>query len=254
MKLAGRVAVITGGASGIGKSMAERFAAEGARVVVADWNAAQLTSAVDGIRTAGGEAVAVPGNVAEQADCDVIIDAAMTTYGRLDVLCNNAGVMDLFAGVAEMDDATFERCWAINLRGPVFLTRRTIPIMKAQGGGSIIMTTSAAGLGGGSAGAAYTMSKHALVGLTKNTALRYIADGIRCNAIAPGGVATAIMSSVDRDRLDRDALSVWSKYHAISPGTLSSSDVANLALFLASNESVHINGAIIRADLGWAAY
>jgi NAD(P)-dependent dehydrogenase (short-subunit alcohol dehydrogenase family) len=191
--------------------------------------------------------------VSKAEDCKKIIDAATSTYGKLDVLCNNAGVMDLNAGVAELDDAMWDRVLGINLNGPMYLSRLAIPAMKANGSGSIINTASVAGVGGGAAGAAYTVSKHGVVGLTRNTAFRYGQEGVRCNAIAAGAVETNIMQSIDPSKMDQAASARYNTWYAAIPGQLQAIDIANLALFLASDESKMINGAIIPADAGWTA-
>jgi NAD(P)-dependent dehydrogenase (short-subunit alcohol dehydrogenase family) len=135
----------------------------------------------------------------------------------------------------------------------MYLTRKAIPVMKAGGGGSIINTASVAGLGGGAAGLAYTVSKHGLVGLTKQTAFRYCQEGIRCNAIAAGAVETNIMQSVDPTKMDPAGSARAQTWYAAIPGQLKPEDIAYLALFLASDESKMINGAIIPADAGWTA-
>jgi NAD(P)-dependent dehydrogenase (short-subunit alcohol dehydrogenase family) len=253
MRLKDKVALITGGGSGMGREMAKLFAAEGAKVVVGEWNEASLAEVVAEVKAAGGEITGVQGSVADEADCARMIDAATGKYGRLDILCNNAGVMDLFSGVAEMDDATFERVMGVNVKGPMFLTRKAVPIMKAQGGGSIVNTGSVAGVGGAAAGAAYTMSKHALVGLSKSTAYRYAGDGIRSNVIACGGVETNIMSSIDQTKMDMESLGVLGKWHGAMPAQLKPIEIAYVALFLASDESIHINGVVLPADAGWTA-
>ncbi|MGV8082034.1 MAG: SDR family oxidoreductase [Coriobacteriia bacterium] len=253
MRLEGKVAIVTGAASGSGRAMIELFAKEGAKVVAADWHAEQLEKAVQEVRSAGGEIVGVSGNVADRAQAENIIDFAMQTYGRIDVLCNNAGVMDLFQGVAELADDLWERVMSINVDGPMYLMRKAIPIMKAQGGGSIVNTASLAALRGAAAGCAYTVSKHALVGLTVSTAWRYALDGIRCNAMALGAVATNIMQSVDQSKLDREGLARAQAYIASTPATLNPEDIAELALYLASDDSRRVNGAIIPIDAGWSA-
>lgn len=253
MKLEGKVAVITGAASGNGRAMIELFAKEGAKVVAADWHAEQLNTAVEEVRALGAEIIGVQGNVADRAQAENIIDTAYNTYGRVDVLCNNAGVMDLFQGVGELSDELWERVMSINIDGPMYLTRRVIPIMKAQGGGSIVNTGSLASIRGAAAGCAYTVSKHALIGLTVSTAWRYALDGIRCNAMALGAVATNIMQSVDQSRLDLEGLGRLQAVHALSPATLNPQDVADLALFLASDDSRRVNGAVIPLDAGWSA-
>ena len=253
MRLEGKVVVITGAGSGMGRAMANLFANEGAKIVAAEWNSDTLKEVVDEVSASGGTIVGVKGNVAEEADCGKIIDTAVDTYGRLDVLCNNAGVMDTNQGVGEVTNEMWERVIGINVNGPMFLSRKAVPIMVAQGGGSIVNTASLAGLGGGAAGVAYTTSKHALIGLTRNTAFVYTQDGVRCNAIAAGAVETNIMQSVDPTKMDPKASARYQTWYAAIPGQLKAMDVAQLALFLASDESKMINGAIIPADAGWSA-
>ena len=253
MRLEGKVALITGAGSGMGREMALLFAKEGAKVIAGEWHPDSLEETCGMVRAAGGEILGVGGDVSKADDCAKMVAAALDTYGGLDILCNNAGIMDTFQGVAEMDDATMHRVFSVNVHGPVNLSRLAIPIMIKAGGGAIVNTASAAGTGGAAAGAAYTMSKHALVGLTKNTAFRYAADGIRCNAMACGAVETGIMNSVDQTNMDMAALGVFGKWHALSPATLKPIEIAYLALFLASDEAKHINGAIVPADGGWAA-
>jgi NAD(P)-dependent dehydrogenase (short-subunit alcohol dehydrogenase family) len=233
--------------------MVELFSAEGARVVAAEWHAETLQQVVEHITAAGGTIVGVKGNVALEEDCGRIIDTAIEAFGRLDVLCNNAGVMDTNQAVAELTNEMWERVIGINLNGPVFLSRRAVPIMLSQGGGSIVNTASMAGIGGGAAGVAYTVSKHGVIGLTRNTAFVYGPEGVRCNAIAAGAVETNIMASVDPTKMDPKASARYGTWYAAIPGQLKPMDVAQLALFLASDESKMINGAIIPADAGWSA-
>lgn len=250
MRIKDKVAVITGAASGIGLAIATRFIAEGAKVVAADWHEDALAAAV---RQIGGPIVGIAGNVAEEADCVAMIDRAIAEFGHIDILVNNAGVMDLFQSVADLDNATWRRCMAVNVDGPMFAMRRAVPFMLAQGGGSIVNIASAAATGGGAAGAAYTASKHALVGLTKSTAYQYAKMGLRCNALAVGGVSTNIMDSVEESALDQAALGRIGAYHASNPGTLEPVDIANAVLFLASDEARHLNGAVLPVDMGWSA-
>ena len=252
-RLQGKVAVVTGAASGIGLAIATRFSAEGASIVAGDWNAQRLDAAVAGIQAAGGTITGAQGNIAEQAAAEGLIDLAVSTYGRLDVLCNNAGVMDYMQGVGELSDDIWRRVLGINLDGPMFTSRRAVPQMLIQGGGSIVNIASTAGIEGGAAGAAYTVSKHGLVGLTRNTAWMYAQQGIRCNAICPGATATNIQETMPAERLDSAGSARAGAYAALIPAVLDPADIAALALFLASDESRHINGAIIPADAGWTA-
>jgi NAD(P)-dependent dehydrogenase (short-subunit alcohol dehydrogenase family) len=253
MRLQGKIAVITGAASGMGRAMAERFAVEGASIVAADWNAQRLDEVVQQVQSKGGAITGSQGNIADQATAEGLVALAVNTYGRIDILCNNAGVMDFFAGVAELTDDVWRRVLGINLDGPMFATRKAVQHMVKQGGGSIINTASMAGTSGASAGVAYTVSKHGLLGLTRSTAWMYGPQGVRCNAICPGATKTNIGESMDPARLDQAGLARASVFNNIVPGMLESEDIAALALFLASDESRHINGAIIPADAGWRA-
>ena len=253
MRLQGKVAVITGAGSGMGRSMSGRFAAEGALVVAADWHQAQLDETVAEVAAAGGTITGVRGDVSDRTEAEAIVAEALRRHGRLDVLVNNAGVMDLDQGAAEMDDAMWDRVIGINLTGPMYLTRVAVPAMLAAGGGAIVNVASVAGMGGGAAGLAYTVSKHGLVGMTRQTAWRYGTEGIRCNAIAAGAVETNIMASVDATRMDPAGVARSQAYYAAIPRTLQPLEIADLALFLASDEASGVNGAIIPADGGWLA-
>lgn len=253
MRLEGKIAVITGAASGMGLAMATRFAAEGAKVVAGDWNAERLDAAVAGIKANGGEIVSAHGNIAEQDTAEALIDLAISTYGGLHILCNNAGIMDFMQPVGELSNEIWRKVLGINLDGPMFTTRRAVQHMLAHGGGSIINVASTAGMHGGAAGAAYTVSKHALVGLTRNTAWMYAKQGIRCNAICAGATITNIAESMTADKLDQAGMKRAGEFGSLIPAYLEASDIAALALFLASDESRYINGALIPADGGWDA-
>lgn len=253
MRLNGKVAVITGAGSGMGRATTELFAAEGASVVASDWNAKTLDEVVAEVSTRGGKITGIKGNVAVRADAEAMIDLAIKTYGRIDVLVNNAGVMDYNQGVGALTDDVWERLMGINLNGPMFTSRRAVQLMLAAGGGSIINVASTAGVSGAVAGAAYTAAKHGLVGLTRNTAWMYTQKGIRCNAILPGGTNTNIVTGFDPSKWDADGTQRVGVFQAAIPGILESVDIAQLALFLASDESRFINGAIIPADAGWLA-
>jgi NAD(P)-dependent dehydrogenase (short-subunit alcohol dehydrogenase family) len=253
MSLAGKVAIVTGAASGIGRATAELLAAEGAAVVAADWNATRLKEVADRLSAAGRKVASVRADVASQKDAEAMVDTAVKTFGRLDILVNNAGVMDLDQPVASLDMAVWKRVLAINLDGPMLAMRAGIPHMLKGGGGAIVNIASVAGLGGGAAGAAYTTSKHGLIGLTLNTAWMYAKRAIRCNAIACGGVNTNIMESIDATRLDPDGQARAGEYYPLMPAMLDPIDIARLVHFLVDDGSRYINGAVIPADAGWRA-
>jgi len=250
MRLKDKVAVVTGAGSGMGLAIATLFVAEGAKVVAADWHEDALNAAVASI---GVAITGIKTNVADQAQAEAMVDKAVSAFGRIDILVNNAGVMDLFESVADVSNDTWKRVMSVNVDGPMYAMRWAVPLMLAQGGGAIVNIASVAGVGGGSAGAAYTASKHALIGLTKSTAYQYAKQGLRCNAIVSGGVTTNIMQSVDPSKLDQAALGRIGAWHAANPGMLEPIDIANAVLFLASPEARYINGVALPADMGWTA-
>ncbi|WEV64151.1 glucose 1-dehydrogenase [Bifidobacterium sp. ESL0732] len=248
-QLKGKVAIVTGAASGMGKAISERFAAEGAKVVLADINKDTLAAVEKEITDAGGQAVSAVTNIANEADIDAMVKCATDTFGHLDILVNNAGIMDNFIPVGELDDKLYEKVMAVNLTGPFKAARAAINVMlKQENGGVIVNNASVGGLFGVRGGAAYTMAKHGLVGMTKNIAATYGRfNNIRANAIAPGGVKTNIQSTITApNELGTKALALTGDAPLAEP-----SQIANLALFLASDESSFINGDIIAADGGW---
>jgi NAD(P)-dependent dehydrogenase (short-subunit alcohol dehydrogenase family) len=252
MRLQDKVAVVTGAGSGMGRAISILYAREGAKVVVADIDLETATATVAEIASNGGVAMAVLANVAKEEDVQNLIDTAIKAYGTLDVLVNNAGIMDNFVPAAEVTDALWEKVFAINTMGVMRGIRKALPIFLEKGSGVIINIASLGGLYGSRAGAAYTASKHAVVGLTKNVGFQYAKSGIRCNAIAPGAVQTNIGSTIaapDRFGMERAMAGI-----NLNPRTGGAEEIAKIALFLASDDSSFINGAVITADAGWSAY
>lgn len=251
MRLEGKVAVVTGAASGMGKAIAELYAAEGAKVVVADMNFDGAESVVQGISSNGGTAKAVKVNVTSQEDIDNMIDTAVNEFGTLDILVNNAGIMDGFEPVGEITDEKWDLIFDVNTKGVMRATRKAIPIFLEKGKGVIINTASTGGLNGAHAGAAYGASKHAVVGMTKNTGYMYAGSGIRCNAIAPGGVETNIGSTMTN--ISEFGAGRLQPVHGLMPRSGKPEEIAQVALFLASEESSFVNGTVIVADAGWTS-
>lgn len=252
MRLSEKVIIVTGAASGMGKAMAELFAAEGARVVVSDIHGDGATQVAETITKSGGVALAMETNVSDVTAVQHLIDHTLTTYGKLDILVNNAGIMDGMEGVADITDERWDQVFAINTTAVMRTMRLTVPIFQKQGHGVILNNISIGGLNGARAGAAYTASKHAVVGLTKNTAYLYANEGIRCNGIAPGAVETNIgqsMTHINEFGMGRTMLGM-----GLNPRTAQPEEIAKLALFLVSEESSFVNGAIVVADGGWSAY
>ena len=252
MKIQNKVAVITGAGSGMGKAIALLYAREGAKVIAADINLDTVNTVVAEIVAERGIAKAIIANVAKEKDVQNMIDEAIGTYGTLDILVNNAGIMDNFVPAVAITDELWEKVFAVNVTGPMRAIRKALPIFVEKKSGIIINIASAGGLMGSRAGAAYTASKHAVVGLTKNVGFQYAKLGIRCNAIAPGGVNTNIGATINNPNkfgMERAMAGI-----NLNPRVGEPEEIAKIALFLACDDSSLINGAIITADAGWTAY
>lgn len=253
-RLEKRVAIITGAASGLGKAISILFASEGAKVIAADVNKDSLEKLRKEIIAIGCNVTTLVADITKPADIEKIVDATLENFGTIDILVNNAGIMDDFSPVGDVKDDMWLRVMEINLNGPMRLMRSALKIMLKNKSGSIINISSIGGLQGARAGAAYTASKHALIGLTKNTGYMYSKSGIRCNAIAPGSMETNIGANIDFGHLNILASTMIMPGMVINPRTSKPMEVANLALFLASDEASFINGSIVVADGGWIAY
>jgi NAD(P)-dependent dehydrogenase (short-subunit alcohol dehydrogenase family) len=253
MRFEQQVALVTGAASGIGRALVQRFLAEGAAVVAVDVVEAALHTLVEGLQVDGAKVTGCVANVASDADVTSMLTTATSTYGRLDILCNNAGIMDLMTPAADVPLELWERVMSVNLYGPFLACRQAIPLFLEQGSGSIVNTASEAGLRGGAAGTAYTVSKHGVVGLTRSIAFHYGERGIRCNAVCPGGVATAI--GIGGGAPSQAGLArVMPFVQASAPSRISQpEEIAAAITFLASKDASNINGAILPVDGGWFA-
>ena len=250
-KLLDQVAVITGAASGMGRAMARRFAAEGARLVLADLQEAKLIDVAQQLVDAGYAVVTEVVDVSNGDDVARMIERAQSQYGGLNILCNNAGILDNLTPLHDTDEAMWDRLLGVNAKGPFLASRLAVKAMLEGGGGSIINTASAAGNHGGRGGAAYTASKHAVVGLTKSIAWFYGPHNIRCNAICPGAVMTAMASSFTPHP---EGFERYSKHFPTVPPFGKARDIGDVAAFLASDDARYVNGAIIPVDGGWVAY
>ena len=239
-RLENQVAVITGGASGIGRAAAGRLAAEGAAVVIGDLREQDARQAAAEIIDAGGRGIGVAVDVVDEVSLAGLIDAAVAEFGRLDVMCNHVGGSnpDRDIDVVGMDLDEFDRVIALNMRSTVLGCRLAIPHMIDAGGGSIINTASVGGLSGDFIQTGYGTAKAAVIRLTQYVATQYGHRGIRCNAIAPG----AIMTPSLRDNLPAEMVETIRTHNAL-PFIGEPDDVANLMVFLAGAESRYITGA-----------
>jgi NAD(P)-dependent dehydrogenase (short-subunit alcohol dehydrogenase family) len=250
-KLENKVAIVTGAASGMGEAIAQLFAQEGARVVVADLRQSEIDSVINSITSKGGKAIGVICDVAKEDEVRKLIDKTMLEFKTIDILVNNAGVMDDFFPVDQVSNELWRRVMSVNIDGPFYACRLVIPIMLASGSGVIINIASIGGLMGSRAGASYSASKHALIGLTKNIGFMYANKGIRCNAIAPGGVNTNIVKDMKPNPFGYERCVSGA---ANMPRMGESEEIAKTALFLACGDSSFVNGSVITADGGWVSY
>ncbi|MBN9158104.1 MULTISPECIES: SDR family NAD(P)-dependent oxidoreductase [unclassified Microbacterium] len=243
-RFAERTIIVTGAGSGIGRATALRLASEGARIVGVDASRTRLQELE---RELGDRVATVDGDLLQQLTVDRAIAAAR---GRIDGLANVAGIMDGFEPTAEIDDATWERVIGVNVTGMMRMTRAVLPAMLAAGRGAIVNVGSEAGQRGSAAGTPYTVSKHAVNGFTKSTAFFYTPRGVRCNAVAPGPVATNIEAAF-RSTLAQERLGPVMQ--ATLPPVAQPEALAAAIAWLLSDDASDVSGAIIPVDGGWAA-
>ncbi|AKA49314.1 hypothetical protein IX51_09605 [uncultured archaeon] len=250
--LSDKIAVITGAGSGIGREMAILFHAEGAKVVIVDIDGERLKETASLLHTDDEGVRSMTLDLMKPENTKKMIDDTVKAYGRINILCNNAGIMDGVKAAAETSDELWGKVFDINVNAPFRAIREVIPHMQNQGHGVILNTGSIAGLHGGRAGAAYTASKHALLGLTKHTAAFYGPEGIRCNAMALGAVETNIGYGAEKP--SEVGIQVMQKTFPAMPAPANPKEIARLALFLVSDQSSYVNGSIVVADGGWTSY
>jgi NAD(P)-dependent dehydrogenase (short-subunit alcohol dehydrogenase family) len=248
-RFSGKTVLITGAGSGIGRATAVAFAAEGANVVACDVDDAGGEATVATLRKGGGNAEFVHADVSRASDCEAMVERALRQFGRLDVAFNNAGINLAVAPIAEIDEAQWQRIVGINLTGVFLSMKAEIPAMQRTGGGAIINTASVGGLIGTAGVTAYCATKHGVVGLTKSAALDYIKDGIRINAICPGGTRTAMLEEwFKHPEVERAAIAGTPIGRMADPA-----EIARTVLFLASDESSFMVGHALVADGGLTA-
>ena len=249
MRLSGKVAIVTGGGRGIGQAIATRFAEEGAKVLVVDWNRESGAATAAAIQAAGGEARFWCADVSRAANVEAMVRAAVAEWGRLDILVNNAAIQ-VVARLVETTEAEWDRLQSVNLKGVFLGCKYAIPEMLRAGGGSIVNIASVLGLVGDPELAAYCAAKGGVITLTKAAALTYGPQGIRVNAICPGDVDTPMAqeyldAAPDPAALRQEVASKYALRRISSPR-----EIAEAAVFLASEASSFITGAALVVDGG----
>lgn len=254
MKLKGKVAVVTGASSGMGREIAYVFAKEGAVVYAAARRLEKLEELAEKTKDFEGKIIPVSSNLINQEDAEKLIEYAYSDSGKLDILVNNAGIMDDFSGVGDVNDEMMNKVFDLNVFAPFYTSRKAVNIFLKEGKGVIVNIASIGGLYGARAGAVYTASKHALVGLTKNTGYMYAKKNIRCNAICPGAIETDIGSGEYMKHVNQEGMNTIMANIGGNPRSGSPAEIAEIAVFLASDESSLINGQCLAADAGWTAF
>ena len=250
--LDGKAALITGAGGGIGRATALAFAREGARVAAADLAADAARETVAQINAAGGQAVALGGEVASDAAVEAMVAAAVAAYGRLDCAFNNAGIAGWQVDAsgkktAEWSEEAFDRMIAVNLKGVWLCMRHELPQMQAQAGGAIVNTGSIAGLVGLPTSSAYVAAKHGVIGLTKTAALEYAEANIRVNAVCPGYIRTRMTEP--SMQLRGEAILAQTPLKRMG----NPEEIAEMVLWLCSERASYVTGAAYNVDGGWMA-
>lgn len=245
-RMEGKVAIVTGGNAGIGEAIAKRFADEGASIVVTGRRQSELDRVVAGIRHNKGKALAVAGSVTDEAHAQDVAQRTVESFGRIDVLVNNAGIGDFGKRLHEVDDAAWSNVIDVNLTGVFRMTRAVVPQMLKQGCGSIVNISSIASLVGIPTSTAYTASKGGVDALTRALAIDYAQNGIRCNVVNPGLIDTPMAAPLMANAALLEP--ILAQYAIRRPGT--PDEVANMVLYLASDEAAWVTGGTFTIDGG----
>ena len=250
--LDGKVALVTGGGGGIGRATALAMVREGARVAVADFDAAAARDTVAQINDAGGQAITLTGDVTRAEDVQAMVQDTVTAYGRFDCAFNNAGIAgyqidSVGQKTADWSEESFDRMIAVNLKGVWLCMKQEIPLMLAHGAGAIVNTASIAGLVGLQTSSAYVAAKHGVIGLTKTAALEYADAKIRINAVCPGFIKTQMTEETMRRRGEAIMAQIPLRRMG-EPG-----EIAEMVVWLCSDRASYITGAAYNVDGAWMA-
>ena len=249
-RLQDKVAIITGGNSGVGAATALKFAREGAKVVITARREAPLLEVAEKIRAIGGEVLPVVSDISKAEDAKKVVDATLAAFGKIDILINNAGVLDEgLKAIDSFSDADMDRVIDINTKGTMCMMREVTVEMAKTGYGSIVNVASVAGVMG-CGGAAYVASKAAIVGLTRHTALRFAGTNVRCNSLCPGTIVTPMVAGMNPANMDMNIFGQMMKHNDLKVQPCMPDDVANMLVFFASDESRAITGQSIVTDFG----
>ncbi|OKP80501.1 short-chain dehydrogenase [Paenibacillus helianthi] len=245
----GLVAIVTGAGGGIGRASSLKLSQSGFKIVAVDFNTATGEETVNLISAQGGEGIFIQADVSKEEDVERYTRAAVDAYGRIDVFFNNAGILQKFSLLEDLDVSEFDRIMNVNVRGVFLGLKKVLKVMNAQGFGSIINTASTAGIRAEHSMAAYTASKHAVIGLTKAAAIEYVRKGVRVNAICPGGVDTALTQSVPM--MMQESGYMPEEFPNMRIGRFAEpTEIAEIVVFLASDKSAYLTGSIIAVDGG----
>ena len=249
-RLEGKVAIITGGNSGVGAATAVKFANEGAKVVITARREAQLEEVAAKIREMGGEVLPICSDISKVDDAKRVVAETLAAFGKIDILINNAGVLDNgLKAIDSFTDDDMNRVIDINTKGTMCMTREVSVEMAKTGYGSIVNVASVAGVMG-CGGAAYVASKAAIIGLTRHTALRFAGTNVRCNALCPGTIVTPMVAGMSAANMDMNIFGQMMKHNDLKVQPCFPEDLANMLLFFASDESRAITGQSIVTDFG----
>ena len=247
-KLENKVAIITGGNAGVGKEIAKLFASEGATVVISARRQQALDEVAKEIEEEGGKVLGVPTDISKIDDVKNLIKTTIDTYGQLDILINNAGVLDQgLNAIDRIDYDDLNKVIDINQKGTMYCMSEALKVMTS--GASIVNISSVAGQYG-AGGAVYVSTKAAIIGVTKHTAMRFAKEKIRCNVICPGSITTSMAAGLTPDTMDMKMMGAMSAHSDLSLQPCSPLDVAKVALFLASDDAAPLTGQVIVSDYG----